>query len=107
MSIAHAGYVKNDRARHLWAIERRAVIGEILGLSASEATLVKDPDFDDKERLLMIEVAQRLEPRLGDIVRDWTNAIPLAAPPDKIAAMRRTLAALGEEFGGAFFRSLI
>jgi signal transduction histidine kinase len=107
MSIADAGYVKNDRARHLWAIERRAVIGKILGLSASEATLVKDPDFDDKERLLMIEVAQRLEPRLGDIVRDWTNAIPLAAPPDKIAAMRRTLAALGEEFGGAFFRSLI
>jgi signal transduction histidine kinase len=77
-------------------------------LSVCEATSVKDPpDFDDRQRLLMIEAAQRLMPRLGDIVRDWTDAIPLAAPAEKIPGMRRTLAALGEEFAGAFFRGLI
>jgi signal transduction histidine kinase len=68
---------------------------------------VKDPEFDDNERLLMAEVALRLEPRLGAISQAWTEAIPLAAPPEKIPGMRRTLAALGEEFAGTFFRSLI
>ena len=68
---------------------------------------MKDPEFDDNERLLMAEVALRLEPRLGAISQAWTEAIPLAAPPEKIPGMRRTLAALGEEFAGTFFRSLI
>ena len=64
-------------------------------------------DFDERERLLMGEVARRLEPRLPEILRAWTAAIPLVAPPDKIPGMRRTLVALTKEFVDSFFPALI
>jgi signal transduction histidine kinase len=71
-----------------------------------EAVLVNESDFSSNERLLISEVAQRLEPRLGEIVRAWTEAIPLAAPDDKLPGMRRTLTVLAGELMGGFFRAL-
>jgi hypothetical protein len=66
-------------------------------------TPVKDSDFNENERLLIVEVARRLEPRLGDIIHAWTEAIPLSAPTEKIPGMRRTLVVLAREFMMAFF----
>jgi signal transduction histidine kinase len=68
--------------------------------------IVKESDFSADERLLISEVAQRLEPRLDEIVRTWTEAIPLAAPADKLPGMRRTLAAIGSEVTSGLFRAL-
>ena len=68
---------------------------------------MEDSDFDEREGLLMGEVARRLEPRLPEILRAWTAAIPLVAPPDKIPGMRRTLVALTKEFVDSFFPALI
>jgi signal transduction histidine kinase len=67
---------------------------------------VKEADFSADERLLIAEVAQRLRPRLGEIVRTWAEAIPLEAPADKLPGMRRTLAVLGNEVTGGLFRAL-
>lgn len=67
---------------------------------------MKDSDFNESERLLIIEVARRLEPRLDDIIRIWTEAIPLAAPPDKIPGMRRTLVVLARDLIGDCFHAL-
>jgi signal transduction histidine kinase len=67
---------------------------------------MKDSDFNTRDRELIAEVAQRLEPRLAEIIQTWTAAIPLAAPPDKIPGMRRTLVVLARELMGGFFRAL-
>jgi signal transduction histidine kinase len=67
---------------------------------------VKESDFSADERLLISDVAHRLQPRLGEIVRSWTEAIPLAAPDDKLPGMRRTLAAIGSEVIGGLIRVL-
>ena len=69
-------------------------------------TPVKDSDFNENERLLIVEVARRLEPRLGDIIHAWTEAIPLSAPTEKIPGMRRTLVVLARELMVGFFHSL-
>jgi len=65
-----------------------------------------DSDFNVRDRDLIAEVARRLEPRLAEIIQTWTAAIPLAAPPDKIPGMRRTLVVLARELMGGFFRAL-
>jgi signal transduction histidine kinase len=70
------------------------------------AVPMKESDFSASERLLIAEVAQRLEPRLGEIARTWTEAIPLAAPDDKLPGMRRTLAMLAAEVTEGLFRAL-
>jgi signal transduction histidine kinase len=67
---------------------------------------VKESEFSADERLLISEVAQRLQPRLGEIVGAWTAAIPLAAPADKLPGMRATLAAIGREVVGGLFHAL-
>jgi signal transduction histidine kinase len=71
-----------------------------------QAVPVNESDFNSSERLLISEAAQRLEPRLGEIVRTWTEAIPLAAPVDKLPGMRRTLAVFARELTEGFFRAL-
>ena len=71
-----------------------------------KALPVNESEFSSSERLLISEVAQRLAPRLGEIVRTWTEAIPLAAPADKLPGMRRTLAVLASELTKGFFRAL-
>jgi signal transduction histidine kinase len=70
------------------------------------STPVKDSDFNENERLLIVEVARRLEPRMGDIIHAWTEAIPLSAPSEKIPGMRRTLVVLARDLTTAFFHSL-
>jgi signal transduction histidine kinase len=67
---------------------------------------MKESEFSASERHLIGEVAQRLQPRLGEIVRAWTEAIPLAAPDDKLQGMRRTLAMLATEVTEGLFRAL-
>ena len=67
---------------------------------------MKDSDFNDRDRDLIAEVARRLEPRLAEIVAAWTTAIPLAAPPDKIPGMRRTLAVLAGQLMDGFLHAL-
>ena len=71
-----------------------------------KAIPMKESDFSSSERHLISEVARRLEARLGEIVRTWTEAIPLEAPADKLPGMRRTLVALARELMGNFFRAL-
>ncbi len=71
-----------------------------------KATPMKESDFSSSERHLISEVARRLEARLGEIVRTWTEAIPLEAPADKLPGMRRTLVVLARELMGNFFRAL-
>lgn len=65
-----------------------------------------ESDFSASDRLLISEVAQQLEPRLDEIVRTWSAAIPLAAPDDKLPGMRRTLVVLASELTAGFFRAL-
>ncbi len=67
---------------------------------------VKQSDFNASELRLISEVAQRLDSRMGEIVRMWTAAIPLIAPDDKIPGMRRTLTVLGNELTRGIFRAL-
>jgi signal transduction histidine kinase len=67
---------------------------------------VDESDFSASDRLLISEVAQRLEPRLDAIVRTWSAAIPLAAPNDKLPGMRKTLVALTSEVAEGLFRAL-
>src|SRR5580658_8484166 len=76
-------------------------------LALGQPRPMEDSDVDEREGLLMGEVARRLEPRLPEILRAWTAAIPLVAPPDKIPGMRRTLVALTKEFVDSFFPALI
>jgi len=67
---------------------------------------LKESDFSSSERVLISEVARRLETRRNKIVRTWTEAIPLEAPADKLPGMRRTLVVLAHAFMGDFFHSL-
>ena len=65
-----------------------------------------ESDFSVIECLLISEAARRMQPRLVEIVRIWIEAIPLAAPADKLPGMRRTLALLAGEFTDGFFSAL-
>jgi signal transduction histidine kinase len=67
---------------------------------------VKEADFSSDERLLIAEVAQRLQPRLAEIVRTWAAAIPLKAPVDKRVEMRRTLTLIASELIDGFSSAL-
>jgi signal transduction histidine kinase len=72
----------------------------------AEAVSAKESDFSPSDCLLFSEVARGLEPRLDEIVRTWTSAIPLEAPDEKLAGMRSTVMALATELLGGLFRAL-
>ena len=67
---------------------------------------MKESDFSSSECLLISEVAQRLEPRLNQIVQTWTEAVPLAAPHGKLPGMRGSLTVLARDLMAGFFRAL-
>jgi PAS domain S-box-containing protein len=62
--------------------------------------------FTNHERELMAEVARRLCPAIAALAKRWAAAIRLDAPPEKLANMRQTLAALNQQVLGGFFERL-
>jgi hypothetical protein len=49
-------------------------------LAFDRAALVNDPDFNESEHPLVVEVARSLQQRLDEIIRTWTIAIPPDQP---------------------------
>lgn len=67
---------------------------------------MNDSDISESERILIAEVARMLEPRLGTVVRSWAEAIPLAAPDDKLPESGDMLVAFAGEVVAGFLKTL-
>jgi hypothetical protein len=80
MSTAPPGHVPvpHHSASHA-TIECRPRIREFFA-GIRSAALVNDPDFNESEHPLVVEVARSLQQRLDQIIRTWTIAIPPDQP---------------------------